>query len=117
MVMGIAPISPRAIARLRSAENKRSGERDTRFELATFGLGKARAIAGIVGKNGVSGQLRTVCLEMLIAVSTGNEPRTREALAALRAALVDALDVTAAVALAGELLATDDGRAAGGAAA
>lgn len=92
-------------------------ERDTSFEPATFGLGRTRAIAETLRKNGDFGQLKTVCLEMLIAVSTGNELRTREALSSLRAALIAALDVTAAVAIAGEILATERDRAGEGAAA
>jgi hypothetical protein len=44
-----------------------------------------------------------------MAVSTGDEGRARAALEGLRALLVAALDVTAAVAVAGELLRAADG--------
>ena len=82
-------------------------ERDTGLEPATFGLGTARALAGIIRKKGDFGQLRTVCLDMLIASATGDERRTLDALARMRAAMVDALDVTGAIAVAGELLASE----------
>jgi hypothetical protein len=54
--------------------------------------------------------LKTVCLDMLISVATGDERRALDALARLRAAVVDALDVTAGIALAGELLASEEER-------